>query len=242
MAIDIDGSLIHVIQAKTCCGCGKNKHLNCFSKHKSKSSGFRSRCKQCEASATSDYRALNTVKCFEYDRRYKSENIKRLRQAAKERGRIKREADPESVRAYKRAWAATQNGKTSRRAWNLANPDKVRAHAAKRRSTPKGRLENSVRSQVNRTTTKGSKEGRRTFELLGYSVEKLREHLERQFKPQMSWKNYGEWHIDHILPLSFFSYATPADSDFSFAWALANLRPMWATENLAKSDHRTLLI
>jgi hypothetical protein len=41
----------------------------------------------------------------------------------------------------------------------------------------------------------------------------------------MSWENYGEWHIDHIRPLSSFEPDTPV----SIVCALDNLQPLWAT-------------
>lgn len=41
------------------------------------------------------------------------------------------------------------------------------------------------------------------LEMLGYSADDLKMHLESLFTDDMTWDNYG-WHIDHIKPLSHF--------------------------------------
>jgi len=43
------------------------------------------------------------------------------------------------------------------------------------------------------------KEGK-TIDLLGYSALELKNHISSLFTESMSWNNYGEWHIDHIIP------------------------------------------
>lgn len=72
--------------------------------------------------------------------------------------------------------------------------------------------------------------------VLGYSITQLRQHLERQFVPGMTWKSWGRkgWHIDHVLPRKCFDL-TSLEGVQAY-WALSNLRPLWARKNLAKSD------
>ncbi len=72
-----------------------------------------------------------------------------------------------------------------------------------------------------------------TIDELGYSALELKEHLENLFAEGMSWKNYGEWHIDHIKPLSKFDKETPSNVVNS----LSNLQPLWANDNLSKSNN-----
>jgi hypothetical protein len=69
---------------------------------------------------------------------------------------------------------------------------------------------------------------------LGYTVDQLRAHLEAQFGPGMSWANAGAWHIDHIKQVWTFSFRSPQDSQFKECYALANLRPLWAKDNLRR--------
>jgi hypothetical protein len=73
-----------------------------------------------------------------------------------------------------------------------------------------------------------------TLELLGCSLDVLKNHLEKQFKVGMSWKNYGKWHVDHILPCASFDLTDPKQQKRCFHYL--NLQPLWAKENLIKSD------
>lgn len=83
---------------------------------------------------------------------------------------------------------------------------------------------------------KGNKNNKHWEELVGYTIEELKLHLENQFKDNMAWSNYGDWHVDHIKPVSSFNFTDPEDKEFQECWALENLQPLWAEENLAKSD------
>ena len=87
-----------------------------------------------------------------------------------------------------------------------------------------------------------NKAGRSWRTFVDYSLEELMAHIERQFTNGMTWENRGKWHIDHILPRSSFQYDSPDDEQFKACWALSNLRPLWAQENLTKQASRLFLI
>lgn len=72
--------------------------------------------------------------------------------------------------------------------------------------------------------------------VLGFSIAQLRQHLERQFVPGMTWKSWGRhgWHIDHVLPRKCFDL-TSIEGVQAY-WSLSNLRPLWARKNLEKRD------
>jgi len=74
------------------------------------------------------------------------------------------------------------------------------------------------------------------FDILKYSPENLIEHLETKFKDNMSWDNYGEWHVDHIKPISSFQINEIGDKEFMSCWSLDNLQPLWGVENIRKSN------
>lgn len=69
---------------------------------------------------------------------------------------------------------------------------------------------------------------------LGCSVEFFKKYLESLFLEGMSWDNYGEWHIDHKIPLSSFNLLD--HKELSKACYYTNLQPLWAIDNLMKAD------
>jgi hypothetical protein len=74
------------------------------------------------------------------------------------------------------------------------------------------------------------------FDILQYTPEQLISHLELQFKETMTWDNYGEWHVDHKLPITYFNISEMGDEEFMRCWSLDNLQPMWGIENIRKSN------
>jgi len=73
-----------------------------------------------------------------------------------------------------------------------------------------------------------------TFKMVGCTPEFLKEYLEKQFKPGMTWQNHGVhgWHIDHTIPLA--SAKTPEAIEKLMHYS--NLQPLWAIENIKKGD------
>jgi hypothetical protein len=124
--------------------------------------------------------------------------------------------------------------------WNKDNKDHVnkykRDYERKRRAEdPKYRLGVRTRTAVwqllkERNINKTNK----TFNLLGYSIEELMTHLEVLFTTGMTWDNYGEWHVDHKIPMNSFQFDSTDDIGFKECWKLSNLQPLWGPENLSK--------
>lgn len=97
------------------------------------------------------------------------------------------------------------------------------------RSTPEGKADSFARKclyrcRVNKTD--------RTFHLLGYARSDLIRRIESTFSEGMSWENYGEWHIDHIVPISH--YISSGETDPKVINALSNLMALWAADNISK--------
>ena len=72
----------------------------------------------------------------------------------------------------------------------------------------------------------------KTFDILGeeWSVVKL--HFENLFKEGMTWDNYGEWQIDHIIPIS----TSKTNEDIIKLNHYTNLQPLWKNENNIKGN------
>lgn len=93
-------------------------------------------------------------------------------------------------------------------------------------------------SRLVRNGLKDSSKSKPTFELLGYTVQDLKNHLESLFTEGMNWDNYGKygWHIDHIIPRSKLIYDSENHPNFKICWSLNNLQPLWRTDNLKKGN------
>ena len=87
-----------------------------------------------------------------------------------------------------------------------------------------------------RASVRNRKAGNHWEGLVGYSLADLMAHLEERFAPGMTWENYGKWHIDHIIPRAAFDFISPMDPAFKQCWSLGNLQPLWARDNITKSD------
>jgi Uri superfamily endonuclease len=79
---------------------------------------------------------------------------------------------------------------------------------------------------------KGYTKKSRTHEILGCDFETFKKHIERQFTKGMDWNNRNEWHIDHIYPIS----KAKTEEEAIRLNHYTNLRPMWASENISKSN------
>ena len=158
-------------------------------------------------------------------------------------------------RAYARAWAEThpEQHKATTQRWLDENAERnkqrekeyrVRPDVKERRAknalrryyrTSQDRLAGCMRASIHRA--REAVTPRKNWQqVLGYSIAELKSHLESLFEPGMSWDNYGRngWHIDHVRPVSSFTFTSPDDPDFKVCWALSNLQPLWEHANCSK--------
>jgi hypothetical protein len=129
-----------------------------------------------------------------------------------------------------------------RNAWKKRNPEKVRASvrlSLKKRKLidPGFRVQCNLRSRLKELIGTAKRGGSSQINnLTGCSTQQLAKHLESQFKHGMSWDNYGVdgWHVDHIIPCASFDHTD--HKQIKHCWHWTNLRPLWAKDNISKSD------
>lgn len=83
----------------------------------------------------------------------------------------------------------------------------------------------------------GNKKVTKTYDALGYTEKDLLTHISSKFKEGMSWENRESFHIDHIIPVSW--YIKNNITDAKIINALSNLQPLYPQENRKKSDSYT---
>nr|QBK85779.1 MAG: hypothetical protein LCMAC101_03740 [Marseillevirus LCMAC101] len=75
------------------------------------------------------------------------------------------------------------------------------------------------------------------MEYLGCTIEQFRIHIEDQFEKDMSWDNYGEWEIDHIVPIKYKEDGNLLSvEDVIKRLYYTNTQPLWKKENMSKGS------
>lgn len=217
---------------KKCGKCGLEKDESCFSKHKTGRNGLRPNCKDCVKLESAVYYINNKEKINKKNQEYWNENKDILNEWQKQYFLDHRE---------------------EKHQYYLDN--KVRLDE-NRRAYENDKLKNDIFFRLRKIVSssirtflkkKSGKNGNSITDHLEYSIKQLKEHLEQQFEPWMSWGNYGvynknawddnnpttwTWQIDHIIPHSTFNYTSMDSEDFRNCWALNNLRPYPAKQNI----------
>lgn len=179
---------------------------------------FEKTCKKCRQIRANEQRKERYNNDEDFRNKVLNNNQKWLNKIQKERGE---------------QW---RNRRHQQNQWVKNNPNKIKKinqHRHKRRwNDPIYKINkltsNKINAQINNKNNS-------VFKLLGYSLEELMNHLEAQFEDGMTWDNHGKWHIDHIKPICSFKFESYEDEEFKECWALSNLRPLWAKDNLKKS-------
>ena len=122
------------------------------------------------------------------------------------------------------------------------NVDKIRQikrdyERYRKASDPAYKLISNFRTAIYQVLKENNVEkNKHYFDILKYTPEELISHLEKQFTDSMTWENYGEWHVDHRMPISSFNFESVDDDSFIKCWSLDNLQPMWGKENIIKGS------
>lgn len=118
--------------------------------------------------------------------------------------------------------------------WRELNPNYANDYQRNRLlEDPQFKLSRNLRRRLNHAL-KGNFKSGSAVQDLGCSIEQLKSWLMYQFEPGMTWENYGEWHIDHVKPLSSFDLTNREQLLEVCNWH--NLQPLWGPENIRKGD------
>lgn len=241
---------------KKCRKCGELKEFKDFNKqnHGCKN-GLRGRCKICQREDYKYYRdniQSREVKDAANKRRREKKALmtkeersilnKKYRKLAKDMTPDELRKKSETNKKYRQTTLKQRikNETPIEKEIRLQKRRDVRAknRAEKNEKYQKERIRKIIWSAFSRGGyTKKSK----TYELLGCDFKTFKKHIERQFTKGMNWDNHGDWHYDHITPLS-----TAKDlSEFESLNHYTNIQPLWAKDNISKGckviEHQTTL-
>ena len=228
---------------KVCTKCKVEKSCDIFSNDKTTKDGLRYWCKQC----VKKHQQENRDKLREYRKKWHQENPDKIRGHHKKY----QQENADKIREYQKKYQ--QENPDKRKEYNKKyrqeNPDKKRESAKKwRKQNPeyskeyqKNRLQSdpiykmitNIRNRIsqycrviklNKTT--------KTKDMLGIDLLGFQLYMESKFQEGMNWDNYGKWHVDHIKPISL----ATTEQEIIELNRYTNLQPLWAAENLKKSN------
>jgi hypothetical protein len=187
------------------------------------------------------WRELNKHKNKYYNEIYKDKQKtwrEKNKEIIKQKKKAYYQANKAKINAKNILWA--KNNKEKILNCKNKNVEKIRArrnkyNKFKRETDIQYKLSSILRRRLSKIIKRKTKIGSAVKDL-GCTISELKKHLESKFQDGMTWENHGStgWHIDHIKPLSSFDLSNR--KQFLQACHYTNLQPLWAKDNLSKSD------
>lgn len=205
-----------------------------FCKDNKSKSGYSYRCKTCAANYLKKYNAENRERIKITQEQYRSKNKAKISEIdILYRKKNKQKANKYNKEYYKKNKVRLLEQQKEYNKVNKISRNKyIREYNLnKRRSNILFKLIGNLRHRV-QLAFKAKKSNKRnsTKEILGLPIEQVKQYLENQFQPGMTWENHGSWHIDHIIPLS----SAKTEEELYKLCHYTNLQPLWAKDNLSK--------
>ena len=211
---------------KKCTKCGETKELSEFNKTKNTASGVHSCCKCCNKKWREENKEDTKIK----QKEYREDNKEKIKIKQKEY----REDNKEKIKINRKEYY--QNNKEKFKRYRENNKEKINERMRKykkdrKKTDPLFKLTCNLKTRTSLAfKNKNWIKNGGSEQLLGIDYERCKLHLERQFTNGMSWDNYGDWHIDHIIPLS----SATTEVELRKLCHYTNLQPLWAYDNMSK--------
>ena len=205
------------MNTKICSKCNIEKDVCNFHKWKYGPDGYKRICKECRNIESKTYYNNNDENIKLKVSNYRKDNPDKVKELKKRIYERDKERILMVVKTYR------ENNRQKRNEYNKNR--KIVDPIYNLKHLMNSRMRIFMKSQ---NITKKNK----TFEIVGCSPKELKEHLENQFKNGMTWDNQGEWHIDHIIPLS----SGNTEEEIIKLCHYTNLQPLWAIDNMKKGS------
>lgn len=214
------------------CLIAKEKSSEFFHRKSESKDGFNTICKSCIKESKSKYYLLNKDKINKRNNKWKQDNPDLLK-------KINRDwflKNKEDILEKKKEYRKTNSDKVSESSKKYYQKNKkiINDRFKKRMATdPVFRLKKTIKCLIYDSFRKNNftKNGR-TEDIVGISFLEFKEYIESKFQEGMSWVNHGEWHLDHIIPIS----SAKDEQKVIELNHYSNFQPLWAKDNLKKSN------
>lgn len=232
---------------KKCIDCLNVLPVDKFNKRNPKTGTLKSKCKECEYKDQKIWVKNNKDKVREIRKRH-NKKLSEERKRIKEIKIKKREMEKETIklqklelkrlRDVKRLESERLRYEEKLRKKEYINSEEYKKERGrlkdkKKMENPLYRFRKKITNNIrNSIVRQGYSKKSSVRQILGDEWEVVYEYFNNLFLEGMSWENHGEWHIDHIIPIS----TAKNEEDIIKLSHYTNLQPLWAEDNLLKSD------
>lgn len=235
---------------KICKKCYLEKDIIEFSNDKNTKDSKSLYCKECEKKRKEIYREKNRERINEDARHWRRDNPEKYKETinkylsknphmtSKERSKKYRENEgwKEKFKIAQQKWLENNKDRVIEKSKEYRENNKEKLKILRRNWENKRykndgffRMKKNIRARV-REYMKGEHIGIRTKDIVGIDYDKFKEYISSKFIDDMSWENYGKWHLDHIVPLC----SAKNKEEVLLLNHHTNLQPLWAEDNLKK--------
>jgi len=236
--------VLSICSDKKCPRCQLTKSSDCFTKLKTNKDGLSNYCKDCRRLNDKE-RKLNTSQTHVIVDETKSKTcvtcnlIKSFVEF-----RVNRKSNDKLSHIClqclpKNNWTKEKQHESEKK-YRTNNPDKMKEKYRRQGQKINRRIRDSLNHRIScALISNNNKKNKKTIEYIGCSIHFCKKWIEFQFKENMTWDNYGQWHLDHVKPCSSFDLSQIEQTKECFCWK--NLQPLWKIDNLTKSDKIDIL-
>ena len=214
---------------KICNECKIEKELTEFYKNNQVKCGYNGRCKECVNAYHKSTPALAKARIKRYRNKHRDivlEKQKEYYHSNKAKFEKYREKNKEKLYAYNTEYSKRPEViERRKKRYNDRYANDPLFHATR---VARCAVISGFRRALNGKVAKSKK----TQQILGCTFPEFMKHIESLFQEGMSWDNHGEWHLDHIVPIS----TAKTEEDIFRLSHHSNFQPLWAEDNLKKSN------
>jgi hypothetical protein len=220
---------------KLCPTCEQIKELTEFNKNKSRKDGYQRECREC---------------CHNHhNKHYHTKKSPRLNENLKEGYKICSNCKQELLLSefnkqkggrFNKSGECKYCLKLRNKKWreNGGKQWELSWIKRKKQTDPIFRLKYCIRLRVNEILKKNNiTKNHSGLKYLGCDIKTYKEHIEKQFTPEMNWDNHGiYWEIDHIKPLALIQNKEDCFKYFHYK----NTQPLTISDNRKKGSSYNL--
>jgi len=221
----------NTLMKKKCIKCNIDKNIDEFGFAHKMNNKRKNQCKVCVNEYKKNYYQENYEEILEKKKKHYEEN----RDELLEKNKKYREENTEKEKKRKKKYREKNREELieKNKKYKKDNPGKVKEYEKRKNQQPKRKMSKTIRSRIRSFfKIKNVTKKNTTFQIVGCTPQELKIHLEQKFVEDMSWENQGEWHIDHIMPLS----SAKTEEELYKLCHFTNLQPMWALDNIKKGS------